>query len=80
MQRSFAAISLAFAFSARALNRPVTAAAARVKRRSRDEEIKLADIAQRNGRRARRARAAPGRDVEAGAPLPRGQATAWSTR
>ena len=58
MQRALAVVSLAFAFSARALNRPVTAAAARVKRLSRDEEIKLADIAQRNGRRARRARAA----------------------
>ena len=45
MQRSFAALLLAFALSARALNQPVTAAAARVKRLSRDEEIKLADIA-----------------------------------
>ena len=45
MQRALAVVSLAFAFSARALNRPVTAAAARVKRLSRDEEIKLADIA-----------------------------------
>ena len=50
MQRALAVVSLAFAFSARALNRPVTAAAARVKRLSRDEEIKLADIAQRASR------------------------------